>query len=1006
MATITKAIADYSIAVGHGSSARGKYGVSLGSQSSQMHEGSVSIGYNADAGLILGHSSWTETNQSTNGSAWSDITYNTPSEGTTYVDIPIFVAVSNGSTTSVMVSDDGENWTPYNTSGTNLSWNAITSAVPNTGTYKEKTLFVAVGSSGSTDRIMTSANGVDWTFRTATTNDWKDITHGIPREGIYINTTVFVAVATDGTGNRVMTSDDGESWTGRDTTNKDLEWCSITSGVILDDESTDINETIFVAVSNGSRSESPYDNINYVLTSLDAISWSITQVSQSSISICSGVPNTGTYANKTLFVALSESGSVITSINGTTYEPATSSIGSDWTKINSGTINGITVFIAVGNSGSNRIMTSFDGYTWNLETTPDKPYVGVVSGIPGQGTYSGESIFVAISNDTGNEQVATSNFSSKNSLAIGTNATTGGESSVAFGYGATTNNSHDAIAIGKGTIGMADHSIVLGTDASANGLYNIAIGYKAGAHINEPNCISIGNNASVSNEFGIAIGQGSKTTSGQSLAIGNDATAHFYSMAIGNAAKATGSYSCAVGGAAEAIADNTVAVGTSAKATGADSIAIGSGADATEANTVAVGSAAEAKGAGSIAIGKGANTGTYTNSIALGTDSTVTNNNVICLGDGTQNVGIGTTSPEDFLHIKSTGDARFILEADSGNVDESHNPVIELRQDGGVVRSYFGHKSSSNSLTIGTTSDHIIFSTKNVDSSAIDDLNDRMIITDTGRVGIGTTVPLHPLHVAGKAYFTQGINVVGTWATIDYSDPQGDYLTNGGQVQGNAPNLNFSAFFDGAIEAQAIVVTSDGRIKDNINNINDDIALQQLRLLSPKTYTYKDTIKSGSREVIGFIAQEVREVLPRAVALGTNYIPSIMKLATAFNKEGNTIEIRLGSSLDDTVTLTTGSKIKIIINSESVETSVLSFSNDVFEISKTEEFTVTDGENVFVYGEIVDDFHFLDKNTIFTVATAALQEVDRQQQADKQRIATLESQLASVLARLDALENP
>ena len=120
MATITKAIADYSIAVGHGSSARGKYGVSLGSQSSQMHEGSVSIGYNADAGLILGNSSWTETNQSTNGSAWSDITYNTPSEGT-YVDIPIFVAVSNGSTTSVMISNDGENWAPYNTVGSNLS---------------------------------------------------------------------------------------------------------------------------------------------------------------------------------------------------------------------------------------------------------------------------------------------------------------------------------------------------------------------------------------------------------------------------------------------------------------------------------------------------------------------------------------------------------------------------------------------------------------------------------------------------------------------------------------------------------------------------------------------------------------------------------------------------------------------------------------------------------------------------------------------------------------------
>jgi hypothetical protein len=42
---------------------------------------------------------------------------------------------------------------------------------------------------------------------------------------------------------------------------------------------------------------------------------------------------------------------------------------------------------------------------------------------------------------------------------------------------------------------------------------------------------------------------------------------------------------------------------------------------------------------------------------------------------------------------------------------------------------------------------------------------------------------------------------------------------------------------------------------------------------------------------------------------------------------------------------------------------------------------------------------------IWTVATAALQEVDRQLQAEKAKVATLETQLASVLARLDALES-
>ena len=53
----------------------------------------------------------------------------------------------------------------------------------------------------------------------------------------------------------------------------------------------------------------------------------------------------------------------------------------------------------------------------------------------------------------------------------------------------------------------------------------------------------------------------------------------------------------------------------------------------------------------------------------------------------------------------------------------------------------------------------------------------------------------------------------------------------------------------------------------------------------------------------------------------------------------------------------------------------------------------------------VDNFLKLNKDTIWTVSTAALQEVDRQQQADKARITELESQLTAVLARLDALEN-
>jgi len=64
----------------------------------------------------------------------------------------------------------------------------------------------------------------------------------------------------------------------------------------------------------------------------------------------------------------------------------------------------------------------------------------------------------------------------------------------------------------------------------------------------------------------------------------------------------------------------------------------------------------------------------------------------------------------------------------------------------------------------------------------------------------------------------------------------------------------------------------------------------------------------------------------------------------------------------------------------------------------TKTTTTYPGTQLFVYGQEVDDFIFLKKDAIWTVATAALQEVDRQLQAEKARNDALE-------ARIAALEN-
>jgi len=69
-------------------------------------------------------------------------------------------------------------------------------------------------------------------------------------------------------------------------------------------------------------------------------------------------------------------------------------------------------------------------------------------------------------------------------------------------------------------------------------------------------------------------------------------------------------------------------------------------------------------------------------------------------------------------------------------------------------------------------------------------------------------------------------------------------------------------------------------------------------------------------------------------------------------------------------------------------------------------------QHSFVYGQEVTNFNTLNKEAIWTVATAALQEVDRQLQAEKAKVVSLEttlssmsSMMTSMLARLEALEN-
>jgi hypothetical protein len=240
-----------------------------------------------------------------------------------------------------------------------------------------------------------------------------------------------------------------------------------------------------------------------------------------------------------------------------------------------------------------------------------------------------------------------------------------------------------------------------------------------------------------------------------------------------------------------------------------------------------------------------------------------------------------------------------------------------------------------------------------------------------GFVGIGDSNPQVPLVVEGSnsysiagSYFTYGSSGL---SSINRSE-------------------NTSIFSRAGVIAGAFIAYSDSRIKENIEDIQDDIALQRLRLIQPKTYTYKDFISKGTDIVYGFIAQQVREVLPYATNTLKNYIPDIYKI---------------GDRVDDIVTLrdstfsfseSSGNVRFIQKNPPHVIVPVNFISSNQLQILDTSNIDLTESE-IFVYGREVEDFHSLNKDAIFTVNVAATQELDRQLQAAKVQIASLETRL-------------
>ena len=413
------------------------------------------------------------------------------------------------------------------------------------------------------------------------------------------------------------------------------------------------------------------------------------------------------------------------------------------------------------------------------------------------------------------------------------------------------------------------------------------------------------------------------------------------------------------------------------------------------------------------------------------------------------NVGIGYSSPSSKLDV--AGEVRGAYNSDTtsyfgrsaigytGHGDHASLSHVDQNSGGG-----YALLQSSNGTTYlnCANSQNIAFRSNNVD---------RIRMQSDGRLGIGTTTVRVPLHVnggnnpvissGGRAYFAFFDAGGGNSLILNTSywgETTSIYATHA---------ITCGSYF---ASLQGTIGASDKRIKKEIVDVEDGSALETLRLLKPKKYKYVDEVQRGTEPVWGFIAQEVRETLPYATQLRTECLPNIYELANVSNSnvitftnfdtsnlesnamvlkvydmegmehlvniaevvDGTSIRIeedlsKLTGSVDETGNVITQTETTTLTLEEYEALALDDNTNYVLGESNTYTKTTTTniGNNLFVYGQEVSDFLFLKKDAIWTVATAALQEVDHQLQAERVKVATLETQVASVLTRLDALES-
>jgi hypothetical protein len=940
-------------------------------------------------------------------------------------ELSIFVAVATSGTDRVITSSDGVTWAFHSSADDNIEWFGVCWS-------PELSIFVAVAISGN--KVMYSSNGTSWSSSSVSgvdSNDWVSVCWSP-------ELSKFVAVAASGTTNyRVMTSPDGITWTARSAPQNNY-WRTVCWSPEL---------SIFVAVSE--------NGTNRVMTSPDGITWTLRSIPTGTTISWSAVCWS---PELSIFVATAKgSGSsrIMTSHDGINWTPRTAPENNDFYTVCWSPE--LSIFVSVSYNGTNQVLTSAIGMPNSksvVKALPSQMSVDA-NGNVGIGTTASSSYKLDVNGTARfvNSVTMNDNLTVDDYVGIGTTASTnrlkieGGVNgntqihvsnhSLGAYIATNTNDENDYCVYFQSTHSSSDARFILRNNG------NVGIGTTSVGNTRLRIVGSTGNSAQIhasGAQYGILV---------QTNHSGSDYCAKF----VGSTSKGL-----TVQSNGESIFTSNVTMNDNL--TVDDYVGIGTTASSSyrlnvngQVNIETTTNALRIIGGGSNdwqIFAQNAVKGLYlkttsttvTDYIAYFRSNSQDHVLVVC---PTGNVGIGTTSPYSPLYIigptqsgsetpQTSNTSSFNNSALAGftatNPVNSNNfgLIVGALQSTGA--SYLQSLSTNNSVyynillnpnggrvAIGTTTNHTTTFTVEGDNTtnaaniqAINHINGIYVSTTTSS---GSNYALRCDSAAGVGAFTVlndwrvGIGTVDPYCTLHVDNNVTKYIGHGtaywwnGEQPHTPGNKTLSIRADGAVwsnDYTGFVSSSDRRIKKNIVDVPDNLALEMVRNIPCRYYEYKDTLYSGTEKTIGFIAQEVAEVLPMAISIQTSIIPNEMRKLENVSWEQIENTYKLITDLQDDVS---GVKYRFYVSND------VSGNEERKEIIGNSDNTFTfdsSYNNVFIYGKEVNDFHTIDKQKIFSLHHSAIQEIDRIQQQHIIDISNAQSTMQSHETTIQTLQ--